>query len=218
MKPKGTLKVVALAASKGGVGKTTLASALAVRAAEDGNRVALIDVDPQASLFRWWELRGEPDNPKIFEMDASAEALGLLMLQGWDWVFVDTPPALFDLIGSAIYISDFVLIPTRASVIDVDAVSDVVDICNEQEKAFAFVINAVHPDWPKLSSGASNQLKKLGPVLPAKVELRECYVSAMTKGKSGPEVDRTREKEARKEIDALWASVKKAVSKQRVMA
>jgi chromosome partitioning protein len=216
MMPKGVPKVVALAASKGGVGKTTLASALAVRAAEDGGKVALLDVDPQASLLRWWELRGQPDNPKIMEMDASAEALGLLMLEGWDWVFVDTPPALFDRIESAIYISDFVLIPTRPSVIDVDAVGDVVDVCNEQGKAFAFVINAVHPDWSRLSSAAVSHLKKIGHVLPARVELRESYVTAMIKGKSGPEVDRS--KEARKEIDALWVAVKKAVAKQRVAA
>lgn len=213
MKPKGSLKVVALAASKGGVGKTTLASALAVRAAQDGDRVALIDVDPQASLFRWWELRGEPENPKIFEMDASAEALGLLVVEGWDWVFIDTPPALFDRIESSIYIADFVLIPTRASMLDVDAVSDVVDVCNEQSKAFAFVVNAVHPEWAKLSAGAVGYLKKLGPVLPQKVELRQCYVSAMIKGLSGPEAEKGGE--ARKEIDALWGAVKKAVSKQR---
>jgi chromosome partitioning protein len=42
--------VVTLAGTKGGTGKTTLASALSVRAAEDSPKVALIDLDPQESL------------------------------------------------------------------------------------------------------------------------------------------------------------------------
>ena len=50
--------VIVLCATKGGVGKTTLASALAVRAAEESKRVALIDLDSQPSLSGWWDRRG----------------------------------------------------------------------------------------------------------------------------------------------------------------
>ena len=44
------LRVITLANPKGGVGKTTICSALAVRAAEESRRVALLDLDPQESL------------------------------------------------------------------------------------------------------------------------------------------------------------------------
>jgi cellulose biosynthesis protein BcsQ len=53
------LRVVTLASLKGGVGKTTLAGALAVRAAEESRRVALLDLDPQESLASWWTRRGK---------------------------------------------------------------------------------------------------------------------------------------------------------------
>jgi chromosome partitioning protein len=46
-------KVITVAQQKGGAGKTTLTAQLAVAFAGDGQRVALIDIDPQASLAQW---------------------------------------------------------------------------------------------------------------------------------------------------------------------
>jgi chromosome partitioning protein len=59
--------VIAVVNTQGGVGKTTLASALAVRAAKDSPRVAMVDLDPQRSLVEWWQRRGSTENPTIFE-------------------------------------------------------------------------------------------------------------------------------------------------------
>ena len=60
------MNVLAVVSTKGGVGKTTLASALAVRAAKESKRVAMVDLDPQGSLAAWWKRRGGSENPKIF--------------------------------------------------------------------------------------------------------------------------------------------------------
>ena len=84
----------------GGVGKTTICSALAVRGAEESRRVALLDLDPQESLASWWTRRGKTKNPKLFEVDAAVEAIELLISESWDWVFIDTGPARIDLIES----------------------------------------------------------------------------------------------------------------------
>src|SRR5262249_43354352 len=59
------LRVITLANPKGGVGKTTICSALAVRAAGESRRVALLDLDPQESLASWWTRRGKTKNPKL---------------------------------------------------------------------------------------------------------------------------------------------------------
>ena len=49
---------IAVVNTKGGVGKTTLTTALAVRAAQESERVAVVDFDPQGSLANWWDRRG----------------------------------------------------------------------------------------------------------------------------------------------------------------
>jgi Mrp family chromosome partitioning ATPase len=62
------VKVIAMASPKGGSGKTTIASALAVRAAEESKRVAMFDLNSdQGNLTQWWVLRGEPMCPRLVE-------------------------------------------------------------------------------------------------------------------------------------------------------
>lgn len=196
---------IALAATKGGVGKTTIASALAVRATVDGARVALLDTDPQLSLARWHELRGFPDNPKILDVDASSEALALVQAQRWDYLIIDTPPALLDRIQAAIYIADIVVVPLRPSSLDLEAVRDVVTICQEAGRPFAFLINQMQRGYERLALGARKSLEEDGhAVLKSQVALRKAYVSAMTLGKSGPEM---KDREALSEINALWAEI-----------
>ena len=89
---KQPMNIIAFAATKGGVGKTTLATALAVRAAKESKKVALLDLDPQESTAAWCDRR-KGANPKLFELDATAEAIELLASEGWRWVFIDTGPA-----------------------------------------------------------------------------------------------------------------------------
>ena len=49
--------VISVAQQKGGAGKTTLAIQLATAWVAAGRRVAMLDIDPQASLFAWFDRR-----------------------------------------------------------------------------------------------------------------------------------------------------------------
>ena len=51
------MRSMAFLTQKGGTGKTTLAASIAVVAAEKGEKVVVLDLDPQASLVHWGERR-----------------------------------------------------------------------------------------------------------------------------------------------------------------
>jgi chromosome partitioning protein len=155
------LRVVTLASTKGGVGKTTLASALAVRATDESRRVALLDLDPQESLASWWTRRGKVKNPKLFEVDATAEAIGLLVSEGWQWVFIDTGPARIELIEPGIAVADFVLIPTRPSALNIEQAAITVELCETPGKPHGFVFNHA-PAGTKLTKSSIQFLKQNG--------------------------------------------------------
>ncbi|HAS28601.1 MAG TPA: hypothetical protein DCS56_00375, partial [Alcanivorax sp.] len=52
--------VILVANSKGGCGKTTLATNLAAYFAHSGQAVTLLDLDPQQSATQWVRLREDP--------------------------------------------------------------------------------------------------------------------------------------------------------------
>jgi chromosome partitioning protein len=51
------MHTIAVLSQKGGAGKTTVAVNLAVYASLQGAKVAILDIDPQASASSWADLR-----------------------------------------------------------------------------------------------------------------------------------------------------------------
>src|SRR5262249_7254809 len=121
------MHVIALVNSKGGVGKSTLCAALAVRAAKDSDRVALVDMDPQRSLADWYEMRGgdAAGSPRVFaNADMASDVRERLERDGWDWCFMDGPPGAVRKLEEMVAACDVAVIPVRASTLDVLATTD----------------------------------------------------------------------------------------------
>ena len=77
--------------SKGGCGKTTLATNLAGYFASKGRRVVLADCDPQQSSLDWLAARSG-DRPPITGVAAWRD--GLKPPRDTDWLIIDSPAAI----------------------------------------------------------------------------------------------------------------------------
>ena len=90
------MKILVLAAQKGGAGKTTLATNIAVEAERMGDGpVALIDTDPQGSLAEWAEER-EAATPILAQCSSHklSQQIKEMREAGAKLMVIDTPPAI----------------------------------------------------------------------------------------------------------------------------
>lgn len=114
--------ITALLNQKGGVGKTTLALHLAGRWAELGQRVLVVDADPQGSALDWSEQRGREGLARAFGVVGLARDMLHRELpdvaRGYDHVVIDGPPRVTGIARSALLAADLVLIPVSPSPLD----------------------------------------------------------------------------------------------------
>jgi chromosome partitioning protein len=218
------MRVISVTSGKGGVGKTTLASALAVRAAQDNKgktRVAMVDLDPLGSLAGWWKRRGSTDNPQIYgNADTATDAVEALMLnEAFDYCFIDTPPAFMATMQDAIENADLALVPLRPSSLDLIGSEDAVIMAREANTPYLCVINDAEPSWKTTNSARDYLLAAGEPVAETIITHRAAYLGAMSMGKSGPEIEKPKRKcdtpPAAQEISTLWAEVKAALAKSK---
>jgi chromosome partitioning protein len=206
---------IAIVNSKGGTGKTTLASALAVRAAQEGKRVAMVDLDPQRSLAEWWARRGKPGNPEIFtgEDDARDAREALELAGAADWVFFDSPPSHLRKLKEILEAANFAVVPLKASLVDLLATEDAVELARAGGVPFLCVFNDCGPRERLVEKARQGLLSHHIPIAETQITHRVSHVTGMTVGKSAAEVNGGRDAAAAAEIDALWAEVKAAATK-----
>jgi chromosome partitioning protein len=155
--------VLALVTQKGGSGKSTLAVGLAVAAMENGERVAFVEADPQGTISKWKERRGNP-YPRVVRVADSAEidgALSRLEAEGIWLGIIDTAATNNALAMHAIARTDLCLIPVRPSPADIEAAIPTLIAIRRLNRRFAFVLNQTPPRGCRLSEAATS-LNSLG--------------------------------------------------------
>src|SRR5258705_9118043 len=209
------MQTLAIVATKGGVGKTTLVASLAIEATHHFGRVALIDLDPQQSLARWHQFRvmdtGVANKPELIATGAKlGSALDRVRAKAQppDLVIIDGPPGSMRLTEMAIERADLALIPCKASPIDVEAVDVVRELCEQHGKLFAMVLTMVTPRRGSMTEGEREFLQDKGDVLEVDMTDRQSYAQAMMTSHAGPEKDKT----AKGEIAALWVAIAKRLA------
>jgi chromosome partitioning protein len=137
------MHVIVLATQKGGSGKSTLAIGLAIAAIDDGQRVGLIEADPQGTIWNWGQRRNNP-KPHIKRADSSItidRAILHLRREAFTLAIIDTAATVNVLSATAIGSADLCLIPARPSPADIEAALPTLGTVRKLNKRFAFVLN-----------------------------------------------------------------------------
>jgi chromosome partitioning protein len=169
------MKVILLISRKGGSGKTTICKHLAVELSKTFRNVAVIDLDPQGSLTKWYDRRSRSgyDRPVLVNVDLEdlKGELDKLEGMGGEIAIIDCPGAFVNYLKKAIQLCDFAIIPTKPTNDDLEFANENLEIIEQISrpegrgacKTF-FVINEATPS-DKFVMFAHQKLAQLVPVL-----------------------------------------------------
>lgn len=207
------MRTVAFVTQKGGSGKSTIAASLAVAAWEAGERVFIIDMDPQASLLRWCKVRGDKSVP--VEAVSAAKlpaAIAALAKSGITLVVIDTAGSDNAAAQAAIKAADLCIIPCRPNAFDLWASETTRQQMKALKKQYAFLLNQCPPaqQSARVEDGAK-ALEAMGGLITPLVGARVDYQEASRNGWGVTELNPygTSAEEMRK----LWSSIKRRAGK-----
>ncbi len=183
------MKTILVASSKGGVGKSTIATHLAAHAALEGLNTVLVDADPQGSATRWAERRSDLDSA-VLPIDGTRKAWRKRIPDDSQRVIVDAPagamPADLD---AFLDMADAVVIPVTPSALDIEATVPFINglarhpRLRKGELPVALVGNRLKP-WTRTSQQAMELLSEWGLPLVAQLRDSQSYVLLTGLGRS----------------------------------
>jgi chromosome partitioning protein len=214
------MPLIAVATRKGGVGKTTLATNLAARRAQDVSSVKLADADRDEYAHMWGTLRRQKGiEPNILLSKLTGQIYPDLMAdrEAHDTVIVDVGGKQSPEIVFAVGACDVLVLPVRAGQFDVWSLTAMAQMVSEMRasgKTFRVVpvMNALPANAnSSLTARLQDELEKLTEIFSApKVRIveRVAYVNAAIAGKGVTELPRTRDTAAAiDEIELLYREV-----------
>ncbi|TWT41499.1 MinD/ParA/CobQ/CobA-like protein [Thalassoglobus neptunius] len=204
--------VIVFTNTKGGVGKSTLASHMAIFLHDTGAKVALLDADEQRSSSSWVS-EAEPaiEVWVATTPETIAEAVNELRPQ-FDYVIADAPGRIEDESRTLMLLADLAVFPVTPSILDLRSVAQAVDVLK-----YARTINNGRPDAILVLNRIKKRdtiSKELAAVAPS-LGLRVCNSSVRdlqafrNAAQQGTVVTRlgTSAKEAAKDIHAVFSEV-----------
>ena len=182
--------VLSIVQQKGGVGKTTLAINIAGEFRARGNKVIVIDADPQASSVAWAA-------PRKLNFEVRADLLASQSVSQWmrnvlklpaDIVIIDTPAGIGTVFRAAIDAADLIIVPCGPSSLDLNAarhtLSQIGSTLRNDTRSLAKVvtiptrIDVQHPEGQQITEELGSLGEAVGPALSQDVY----YVRSFTQG------------------------------------
>jgi len=184
------MKVLSVITQKGGAGKTTIATALAVAAELDGKHVAVFDLDPQATACFWADVRQAP-TPAVKDCSVARlpHYLEAAKQSGCDLAVIDCPAVHRDIAHDAAALSDLVLVPTRADVFDVRSMSKTIEVVRSVNKPHAVVLNFCPPSGPEVPAAREGVAQIGAELCPVELHQLKAFSRAQQTGQSAQEVE-----------------------------
>ena len=206
------MRTIAVIARKGGSGKTTVATHLALAAHLRGFKTLLADTDPQRSSMEVLKARRGPGPERA---DTSGSKLFALQMQamrsGVEAMVIDTAAGAEEDLASAIVLADLSLLVLRPTFLDMAAAVHTVDVIRRLRKPAMIVVNQAPPTREGVESPAVKRaLQALRimrlPVVPTILRSRAIYQSALEGGRSAEE---SGDVAAAREVAEFWAFIER---------
>ena len=127
--------IITFAGQKGGSGKTTCSIAVATEWYARGNRVLLVDADPQGSSRTWAEVAVEVGEsvPTVIGMGASLHKPDQLpmLAKNYDVTVIDCPPRHGDIQRASLMVADVAVIPCGPSSLEAWALAETIELVSQ---------------------------------------------------------------------------------------
>ena len=145
------MKVLGALNQKGGVGKTTLSTCLSVAFEEDNKKVALIDLDPQATACFWSDTRNK-DTPAVVSIQPVRlkSMINAAREANTDVVIIDGAAIQKEIAYDVSQVADYIIIPTKTAVFDVTSMQETIKILKQNNVPYSVVLNMVSPNGQEI--------------------------------------------------------------------
>ena len=207
--------IILVGSSKGGCGKSTIATNLASVAAHKGRDVVLLDADSQRTSSTWATDREETNAPKV----ACVQRLGNItatakeLATKYDLVIIDAPGHDSPELKSGLLAANLLITPFKPSQADLDTVFHLCDVIS-QAKDFNTSLQAVavltmsptHPANTEIQV-SKDYLSEHITVLDCLLHDRKVYRDALSMGLG---VIEQRDPKAKSEINELYKVISNA--------
>jgi chromosome partitioning protein len=195
------MAIIVVGSSKGGSGKSTIATNLAALHRSAGNECILIDTDPQQSASNWCAVRAELNlEPAVVATQNTGRSIATPILdisKRYKDVIIDAPGHNSPELRGALVVADLLLYPLRPSSFDAWVMAqDIVQLIEEVRMinprlAVLVVMNALSTNPASARTqkasvvGLFEQLKPDGMrVSPASISHRAIFDGAIAQGRS----------------------------------
>jgi chromosome partitioning protein len=207
------MRTIAFVTQKGGAGKSTLASGVAVAARAAGERVFIIDLDPLQTLVTWSRARKDSDLGVEYVPPAKLpKAIAALEEKGVTLVVVDAPGQGGEAAAAAVRAADLCIIPARPNAFDLWASEKTRAQVKEAGCDYAFLLNQCPPaqQSARVELGVK-ALEAIGGLLTPLVSARVDYQEAARLGLSATEYNP--DGVAAQEMKELWGSIRRRLKR-----